>query len=78
MTAKKGKISAIVLGIIFYFTLLLYGINNNYPKSLVFNIFFLIPAITLLLTSVINMFFPNKKAKTTPNDEEISGIKCYC
>jgi hypothetical protein len=75
MIAKKGRISAIVLGIIFYFTLLLYGITNYYPKSFVLNIFFLIPAITLFLTFVINMLFPSKKSKTIPNDEEISGIK---
>jgi len=75
MTAKKARISAIVMGMMFYLILLFQGITTYYPKSFMINIFFLIPAITLFLIFIIYILFPKKNEKITPNDEEISGIK---
>lgn len=73
MSVGKGRILSIIFGTLIYLAFFFHGILN-YPMSWIVKVFFKAPVLGLAIAIMIWLIFPDRKTKTIPNDQVISGV----
>ncbi|AFQ44720.1 hypothetical protein [Desulfosporosinus meridiei] len=73
MSVGKGRILSIIFGTVVYLAFFCHGILN-YPMSWVVKVFFKAPILGLAIAVIICLIFPDRKTKSIPNDQVISGV----